>query len=150
VSADERRSEVILLVPSPEIRNHVRALLEMDGYETTDAKDADHAQELARAASAFAVLVQPESKRPLERLEALLEKQSPNVDVLKPAGFGHALIEGTLDRRRTLFGLDALALLAGSSSARPAAPRPRSGSPSGPSSRRSASGSRRSRSSRSP
>jgi response regulator RpfG family c-di-GMP phosphodiesterase len=105
-----RDQEVILLVPDARLRAHTRALLEQDGYAVTEAQDATHAHELARASRARAILVQHGVS--IERLEAALERTAPFVDVLVPTGFGHALLEGVNGGRRALMGLDALVLLA--------------------------------------
>src|SRR5208282_3665369 len=90
-SGSVRDQEVILLVPDARLRAHTRALLEQDGYAVTEAQDATHAHELARASHARAILVQRGVF--IERLEAALERTAPFVDVLVPAGFGHALLE---------------------------------------------------------
>ncbi len=103
--------EIILLVPDARLRAHARALLEQDGYAVSEAQDATHAQELARAGRPRAILVQRGVT--IERLEAALERTSPSLDVLVPSGFGHALLEGVNGGRRALMGLDALLLFAG-------------------------------------
>lgn len=112
---DKKKNEVVLLIPDAAKRAQVQALLEQDGYSVQVANDQVQLRDVLRASRALAVVVQPRARSvPVERLEADLERNHPEVDVLVPDGFGHALLEGALGRRRVAhFALDSLFLLAG-------------------------------------
>jgi response regulator RpfG family c-di-GMP phosphodiesterase len=111
---EERKNEIILLVPDPIQRGQVRSLLERDGYLVAEARDPVQLKDLLKASRALALVIQPHAPNvAVERLEAEIPRAHPDIDVIVPTGFGHALVEGGLGRSRVAhFALDALYLLA--------------------------------------
>jgi two-component system chemotaxis response regulator CheY len=109
--ADDRR-EIILVASDAGRRAHVRALLERDGFVVNEAQTPDQLRDFVRASRAFAVLVDPADVGRLDAVRSALEKR-PDLDLLVPEGFGRALLDGALGRRRVAtFAADSLYLLA--------------------------------------
>ena len=104
--------EVILFDSDPEMRMLLRTLLERDGYRVSEAHDPMHARDTVRATRVNAILSGGQAAAEYGPLLEELRAQRPDVDVLTPAGYGAALIEGGAGRD-TLSELarDALLLL---------------------------------------
>lgn len=105
--------EVILFEPDPETRLLLRSLLERDGFEVTEADSLQQARDIVRASRAQSLLMTARTRMEHDAFVAELEATRPDLDILAPASFGAALLDGGAQRDSVAeFARDALLLLA--------------------------------------
>jgi response regulator RpfG family c-di-GMP phosphodiesterase len=106
-------AEVILLEPDPETRMLLRTLLERDGFEVTEADSVRQATDIVRASRAQSILMTARTRAASEQFIDHLAQTRPDLDVLSPASFGVALMDGGAQRESVAeFARDSLLLLA--------------------------------------
>lgn len=106
-------AEVILLEPDPETRMLLRSLLERDGYEVTEADSVRQATDVVRASRAQSLIMTARTRAASEQFVDELVRTRPDIDVLSPASFGAALMDGSAQRESVAeFARDSLLLLA--------------------------------------
>lgn len=106
-------AEVILFEPDPETRMLLRSLLERDGYEVTEVDSVRQATDVVRASRATAMIMTARTRAANEQFIDSVVRGRPDLDVLSPASFGVALMDGGAQRESVAeFARDSLLLLA--------------------------------------
>ncbi|MCA8920180.1 MAG: response regulator [Planctomycetes bacterium] len=104
--------EIILLDLNPETRMLLSSLLERDGYRVTEVLDPSKAWDVVRSSRARTVLTTPEAASKFGNFVEQLREVRPDMEVLAPASYGGALLDGALDPvGMSEFARDALLLL---------------------------------------